>query len=107
MGERPAENTDEAAEPPAAASAPAQTPAFGRGVARAPRVVAVDGMPADRSVLARMAPEQRSAIYLNQIRKMMIFFVVLTAIGIVAGVIIGIVDINAVSQTQQCTGFGC
>ena len=35
------------------------------------------------------------------LRKMMIFFVVITAVGIVAGVIIGIADINAVHQANR------
>jgi hypothetical protein len=61
----------------------------------------VDSMPLDRSTIANLSPAERSAIYLNQIRKMMIFFVVLTVIGIVAGVILGIVDINAIHNSQQ------
>jgi hypothetical protein len=108
MEERNIEGT-EPAQAPVEASAPAQTPAFGRGVAPAQSVqITVDAMPQDKAVLARMSPEQRSAIYLNQIRKMMIFFVVFAVIGIIAGVIIGIVDINEVSKaTQPCIGLGC
>jgi len=52
----------------------------------------VDSMPADRAVLASLTPEQRAAIYLNQIRKMLIFFVVLAAVGIIAGLIIWIAN---------------
>jgi hypothetical protein len=64
----------------------------------------LDVMPFERTDLARFTPEQRCAIYLNSIRKMMIFFVVLATVGIVAGVIIGIIDINAVHSAQQSGG---
>lgn len=61
----------------------------------------IDVMPFERTDLARLTPEQRSAIYLNQIRKMLIFLVILAVVGIVAGVIVGIIDINAVHSAQQ------
>ena len=83
-----------------------QTPALGRGVPT-PAKVAVDAMPFDRTALAQMSPEQRSAIYLNQIRKMLIFFTVLAVIGVVGGVVIGIAGIAAIHHAQTCTGFGC
>lgn len=93
-------------QPPAQTPAqpPAPAPASGRGVAPAQHV-SVDAMPS-AEVFARMTPEQRSAIYLNQIRKMLIFFTVLTVIGLVAGVIVGIAGIQAIHHAT-CTGFGC
>lgn len=66
----------------------------------------LDSMPFEKSDLAKLTPDQRSALYLNQIRKMMIFFVVLAAVGIIAGIIIGIVDINAVHAAQQTPTLG-
>jgi hypothetical protein len=61
----------------------------------------IDQMPFDRADLAKLTPDQRTAIYANQIRKMLIFFVVLAAVGIIVGIILGIVDINAVHNAQQ------
>ena len=100
--------TEKPAEVSAQVSAPAQTRAFGRGVPQAQaRKAAVDSMPFDRSSIARWTPTERCALYLNQIRKMMIFFVVLAVVGIIAGVILGIVDINTVRNAQQSgTGLG-
>jgi hypothetical protein len=83
-----------------AASAPNQ------GVAQATPVV-VDRMPEDPAVLAQMTPEERAAVYLNSIRKMLVFFTVLTVIGLIAGVIVGIIGIQAIQHAQTCTGFGC
>jgi hypothetical protein len=91
-------------------AAPEQTPPFGRGATSAPaqpQKAAVDTMPFDRSAVALMTPEQRSALYLNQIRKMLIFFTVLTVVGLVTGIIVGIVGIQAIEHAQTCTGFGC
>ena len=107
MQEREQEGATPAQEP-AKSAAPVQTPPFGQGVARAPQIqVAVDSMPSAVAVLAAKPPEERIAIYLNSIRKMLIFFTVLVVIGIVAGVILAIVDIQAVHSAQTCTGFGC
>jgi hypothetical protein len=93
-------------EPAAAATGTPRTPALGRGVAQVQQMqIRVDAMPSSLEALARLTPEQRSAIYLNQIRKMMIFFVILAVIGIIAGVILGIVDINTVRNSQQ-SGVG-
>jgi len=96
------QDDQEQSEVPSQAASPvtAATPALGRGVT-APAKVTVDAMPFDAAALAQLTPEQRCAIYLNQIRKMLIFFVVLAAVGLVAGIIIGIVDINAVHQANQ------
>lgn len=80
----------------------AATPAPAAAAPAAP-VRGPDEMPDNRSLLWSMTPEQRAAIYLNQIRKMLIFFVVLTVLGIIAGVIIGVVDINALHNAQQTT----
>lgn len=99
MQERGQDELNEAGVPvPSAVTA--ATPAFGRGVAQAPKVT-VDAMPFNRSTLAGMSPEERAAIYLNQIRKMMIFFTVLAALGILAGIIVGIIGIDAIHQADQ------
>ncbi|MBR7832796.1 hypothetical protein KDL01_05960 [Actinospica durhamensis] len=42
----------------------------------------IDEFPSDRSQLANLTPEERSAIYLNSIRKSMAFFVFLAVVGI-------------------------
>jgi hypothetical protein len=67
----------------------------------------VDAMPYDRRKLAELTPEERSAIYLNSIRKMMVFFVVLVVVGIVVGVIMALVGIGAIHglQTTPSSGF--
>lgn len=52
-----------------------------------PAAPRVDQLPSDPAVLAAMSPEERTAIYLNMIRKMMTFFVVLALVLIVLGVI--------------------
>jgi hypothetical protein len=49
--------------------------------------IAIDEFPADRSTLAAMSPEERSAIYLNSIRKAMSFFVLLALAGVVLGIV--------------------
>ena len=89
-----------APEAPAPAAPAAATPAFGRSVPQEPKAD-VDAMPYERAVLAAMTPEQRTAIYVNQIRKILIFFAVLAVVGIITGVILAIVDINAVHQANQ------
>jgi len=77
---------------------PAATPAVAAAV---PQLQGLDKMPYERTALAALTPAERAAIYLNQIRKMMVFFVILTVLGIIAGVIIGIIDINAIHNAQQ------
>jgi hypothetical protein len=66
----------------------------------------VDTMPFEREHLARLTPEERSAIYLNSIRKSMIFFVVVAVVGIVAAVIMGILVIGAIHSGQTATTSG-
>lgn len=89
---------------PSAPEQPApMTPDRARAIANASRP-RIDAYPTD-SILARMTTDERAAVYLASIRRMMIFFVVLAVIGIITGVIIGIIDINAVHQAQQ-TGVG-
>jgi len=46
----------------------------------------IDEFPSDRSQLANLTPAERSAIYLNSIRKSMAFFVFLALVGIVLSV---------------------
>lgn len=87
-------------EPPAAAAGSAVATVV-RGQKRS-----FDEMPYDRSRLALLTPDERCAVYLNSIRKMMIFFTVLTILGLAAGIVIGLVGINAVHSVQQVSGGG-
>lgn len=66
----------------------------------------IDRMPFDRADLANLTPDQRTAIYTNQIRKMMVFFVVLAGAAVLAAVILGILDISAVHSLQQTSPLG-
>lgn len=50
----------------------------------------VDAMPADAATLAALSPQERAAIYLNSIRKMMIFFTVLAVVSLGVGAGFGI-----------------
>jgi hypothetical protein len=61
----------------------------------------IDQFPENRDQIVFKSTDERIAIYLNSIRKMLIFFVVLAAVGIIVGIILGIVDINAVHNAQQ------
>jgi hypothetical protein len=54
----------------------------------------VDAMPADAATLASLSPQERTAIYVNSIRKMMIFFTVLGVLALGVGVVFGIVAIQ-------------
>lgn len=92
------ESVPSAPEPPAP-----MTPERARAIANASRP-RIDAYPSD-SILARMTTDERAVVYMASIRRMMIFFVVLAALGIIAEVIIGVIDINAVHQAQQ-TGVG-
>ncbi len=58
----------------------------------------------DRALFAALPAADRAAAYLNSIRKMMIFFVVVTVIGIVLSVIFTILIIHAANQPT--TTFG-
>lgn len=54
----------------------------------------VDAMPADAATLAGLSPQERAAIYLNSIRKMMIFFTVLGVLALGVGAVFGIIAIQ-------------
>lgn len=47
----------------------------------------IDEFPSDRSQLAAMSPEERSAIYLNSIRRSMSFFVVLAIASVILAIV--------------------
>lgn len=76
--------------------------------ASAARDAAVDEMPYDRSALSQLTADERCAVYLNSIRKMLVFFTVLVLLGIIAGVVIGIIDINTLHSVNPSStnGFG-
>ena len=78
--------------------------------APAPRTAAasrpIDTMPFEREHLARLTPEERSAIYLNSIRKSMMFFVILAVVGIVAAVVMALMVIGAIHSGQPATSSG-
>jgi len=66
----------------------------------------VDKFPKDLAQWAAFAvlpAEARSAVYLRSIRAMLLFFTVLTILGIIAGVILTLVGIHAVDQATTTT----
>ena len=77
----------------------------GRGIG--PASNAIDRMhksDADRALFAALPAADRAAAYLNSIRKMMVFFVVVTVVGIILSVVFTILIIHAANQPT--TTFG-
>ena len=60
------------------------------------------------TAFAALPAEARNAVYLRSIRAMLRFFTVLTILGIVAGVVLAILGIHAIDQsnTPAPTGLG-
>ena len=52
-------------------------------------------------LLARRSTEERIAIYLYSIRKMMLFFTVITVVGLVLSVVLALVGIHAIVDANQ------
>lgn len=105
-------NGDEAVPNPAwsTASIPVQPPFQAGPVYPPPPVVlgVIDRMPKtdqDRAMFAAMPAAARSAAYLNSIRKMMIFFVVLTITGIALSIILFILAIHAADQVNNTSNI--
>ena len=85
---------------------PAQQP-IQSGRAIGPPASAIDRMhksDTDRALFAALPAADRAAAYLNSIRKMMLFFVVITVIGIILGVIFTILIIHAANQPTPTYG---
>ena len=55
----------------------------------------IDTLPLSQEQLAAMTPEERSAVYLNSIRKTLLFLAALAAVGIVVGIVLALVEIGA------------
>lgn len=56
---------------------------------------------AEKAAFAALAAEERSAAYLNSIRKMLIFFVVITVLGLISGAVFGYMEYNAINTLKQ------
>jgi hypothetical protein len=81
------------------------TPPTGRAIG--PASGAIDRMhksDTDRALFAALPAADRAAAYLNSIRKMMIFFVVITVIGIILSVVFTILIIHSADQTTSTFG---
>ena len=59
--------------------------------------------PTEWSAFALLPAAERSAVYLRSIRAMLLFFTVLTVIGIAATVVLMIIGINAADNTAMAT----
>ncbi|HEV2640784.1 MAG TPA: hypothetical protein VGX23_37045 [Actinocrinis sp.] len=96
---------------PGPAPFPPPGPAPFHGPAAVPGPVAagsIDRMPRsdrDRALFAAMSASARSAAYLNSIRKMMIFFVVLAITGIVLSIIFFILVIHSADQVTTTPDY--
>lgn len=96
MQERPADQSAPApVTPPGATKPPGVTPTPKPSVDKFPK------SPAEWKAFAALPAVDRSAVYLRSIRAMMLFFTVLTVIGIVAGIVLALVGINAASDTTS------
>lgn len=90
---------DQPGEPAATAPRKSSTPA----PAAEP---AVDKFPKSREewgAFAALPAVERSAVYLRSIRGMLVFFTVLTVIGIAAAFILGMMGIHAIDQNNATT----
>jgi hypothetical protein len=71
--------------------------------------LAADQVPYDaptRKQFEALSAEERAAAYLNSIRRMMVWFVALSVVGIVAAVVVGVMAIAAIHGLHQPTGYG-
>jgi hypothetical protein len=59
--------------------------------------------PADWAAFAALPAPERSAVYLRSIRAMVLFFTVLTVLGITATLILMVIGINAANSTTAGT----
>jgi hypothetical protein len=62
--------------------------------------------PAEWKAFAEMPAGDRAAIYLRSIRAMVLFFTILTVIGIITTTILVLVGINAANNTTTSNPFG-
>lgn len=82
-----------AAKLPRAAAPPRTTPAVKPTVDKFPK------HPAEWKAFAALPADERSAIYLRSIRAMMLFFTVLTVIGIVSTIILLLIGTSSAHDT--------
>lgn len=83
---------------------PKPTPTVAHASATTTAVPSVDRFPkspADWAAFAALSAADRSAAYLRSIRSMVLFFVVLTIIGIVVCVLLTMLGIHAIDQEQS------
>jgi hypothetical protein len=59
---------------------------------------------AEKAAFAAQRAEERAAAYLNSIRKMMLVFLIVFALGIIAAVVVGILEMNAINSLKPSRG---
>jgi hypothetical protein len=91
MQERPAKSGTRV---PKGASTPTRTVRTAK-----PTVDKFPKHPAEWRAFADLPADERSAIYLRSIRAMMLFFTVLTVIGIISTIVLLLIGINAANDT--------
>jgi|SRR5581483_4634331 len=96
MQERPADQAAPAPVTPRSNTSPAYaTPAAKPGVDKFPKT------PAEWKTFATLPSVDRAAVYLRSIRSMVMFFTVLTVLGIAATIILMVIGINAANDTTS------
>jgi hypothetical protein len=55
----------------------------------------------EKAAFAALRAEERSAAYLNSIRKMLTFFVVLTVLGLIGAVAVGLMEWSAIDSLKS------
>jgi acyl-coenzyme A synthetase/AMP-(fatty) acid ligase len=63
-----------------------------------PRIDNFPKSPAEWAAFAALPAAERSAVYLRSIRATLLFFTVLTILGIIAAVVFTLIGINAIDQ---------
>jgi hypothetical protein len=101
MEQRPANDDQQApgATSPVTPEPAAFVPKYGGGVTT-PTVDRFPKSAQDWAAFAALPAEVRSAAYLKSIRSMLVFFTVLTILGIVAAVVFALLGIHAIDQSQ-------
>lgn len=82
------------------------TPAGSAPIPPVPKFGPVDRVPKDPEewrAFAKLPAADRSAAYLRSIRAMMLFFTVLTVLGLIAGVVLALIGIHAINQANTPT----
>lgn len=93
MEGKPGQSTSQAAKPRGATAVPRTYNAQKPSTDKFPKT------PAEWTAFTALSAAERCAIYLRSIRSMMLFFTVLTVIGIIAGFILALIGIDAANST--------